>query len=81
MHSRTSDGNDDACPVCGEAYDQQIVVERGDRWADVFGGAPLSFLKRYRRRCTSAYDVERDTQRGESERVVYFHDDGPSRSA
>lgn len=77
MHSRTSDGDDEACPVCGQAYDQRIVVERGDGWADVFGGPPLTFLKRYRRWCTGQHDVERDAQRRESERVVYFHDKEP----
>ncbi|MFC4549755.1 MULTISPECIES: hypothetical protein [Halorussus] len=77
MHSRAPDaGDDDACPVCGRPYDQRIVVERGDRWEDIYGGQPLSFFKKYRRRCSSHQDVERETTCGEGERVVYFHDDG-----
>jgi len=74
MHSH--DPDEPACPVCGEPYDERLLVERGDRWADVFGGQPLSFLKKYRRRCASRQDVERETATGEGERVVYFHNDG-----
>ncbi|WP_132058786.1 hypothetical protein [Halorussus amylolyticus] len=74
MHSH--DPDEVACPVCGQPYDERIVVERGDRWADAFGGQPLSFLKRYRRRCASRQDAERETTLGEGARVVYFHDDG-----
>lgn len=76
MHSRDKDGT--PCPVCGKPYDQQVVVERGDGWADVFGGPPYSVLAKYQRQCASRYDAEADRARGEGERVVYFHDDGPA---
>lgn len=61
------------CPVCGEQYAERIVVEQGDRWADLFPGTPLDFFRRYRRRCAAQVDVERGTQRTDDERVVYFH--------
>lgn len=76
MHSR--DPDEATCPVCGKAYDQRVVVARGDRWADVFGGPPYSVLSQYQRQCASRYDAEDDRDRGEGERVVYFHDDGPA---
>jgi hypothetical protein len=76
MHSR--DPDETPCPVCGKAYDQRVVVERGDRWADVFGGPPYSVLSKYQRQCASRYDAEDDRTRSEGERVVYFHDDGPA---
>ena len=76
MQSR--DPDETACPVCGQPYDQRVVVERGDRWADVFGGPPFSSLTKYARRCTSRYDADDERDRGERERVVYFHDDSPA---
>jgi hypothetical protein len=76
VHSH--DPDETPCPVCGKAYDQRVVVERGDRWADVFGGPPFSALTKYSRRCASRHDVEEERARGEGERVVYFHDDGPA---
>jgi hypothetical protein len=76
MHSR--DPDETPCPVCGKAYDQRVVVERGDRWADVFGGPPFSALTKYTRRCTSRMDAEGERQRSEGERVLYFHNDGPA---
>jgi rubredoxin len=66
--------DDDRCPVCGQAYDELVVVERGDGWSDVFAGTPLSFFKRYQRRCTSVRDVERDRQLPGDRRAVYFHE-------
>ncbi|WP_254536104.1 hypothetical protein [Halomarina litorea] len=63
----------DDCPVCGESYAERVVVERGLRWGDLFAGSPLDYFGRYRRRCTAGYDVERDRQVGEDERVAYFH--------
>lgn len=74
MHAH--DPDETPCPVCGQPYDQRVVVERGDRWADVFGGPPLSVLQQYQRQCASRQDVERETVRGDGERVVYLHDDG-----
>ncbi|MFB6171767.1 MAG: hypothetical protein ABEJ23_04485 [Haloarculaceae archaeon] len=65
--------DDRECPVCGQQYEERIVVERGDRWADLFPGTPLDFFQRYRRRCAAQVDVERETQRSDAERVVYFH--------
>ncbi|MEF8773866.1 MAG: hypothetical protein V5A23_05410 [Halobacteriales archaeon] len=70
-HGGPDDGA--SCPVCGQPYDRQVVVERGDGWSDVFAGTPFSFFGRYARRCTSQQDVERDEQRPDSERVLYFH--------
>lgn len=70
MH-RTPD--EDACPVCGEAYAERVVVERGDRWGDIYAGTPFSFFKRYRRRCTAQYDVGADEQLADGARAVYFH--------
>ncbi|USZ69882.1 hypothetical protein NGM10_15875 (plasmid) [Halorussus salilacus] len=75
---RSNTPEETPCPVCGEPYDERIVVERGDRWADAFGGPPLSVLAQYRRWCASERDAERETVRGEGERVVYFHDDRPA---
>ncbi|PSP81507.1 hypothetical protein BRC81_00675 [Halobacteriales archaeon QS_1_68_20] len=72
MAHRSPDG--DVCPVCGQEYDQRVVVERGDGWSDVFAGTPLSFFRRYQRRCTSQFDVESDSKRPGSECVVYFHE-------
>ena len=72
MGRRTPD--DGRCPVCGQEYDQRIVVERGDTWSDVFAGTPLSFFRRYQRRCATQYDIEEDTTRSKSQRVVYFHE-------
>lgn len=66
--------DDDACPVCGQAYAERVVVERGDTWSDVFAGAPLSFFRKYARRCTSQQDVETGHQRPERECVLYFHE-------
>lgn len=71
MPDATSSTND--CPLCGEPYDQQIVVEQGMRWEDLFPGTPLDFFKRYERRCTSRYDAEEDDQLPERKRAVYFH--------
>lgn len=71
MPGRTSD--DSRCPVCGQAYDQRIVVERGDQWGDLFAGSPLDFFGRYRRRCSARADVERDVQLGDDQCAVYFH--------
>lgn len=76
MQSR--DPDETACPVCGQPYDQRVVVERGDRWADVFGGPPFSTLSKYSRRCASRTDVEEERERGRSELAVYLHDDGPA---
>lgn len=64
----------DVCPVCGQEYDQRVVVERGDGWSDVYAGTPLSFFRRYQRRCTSQYDVESDSRHTAGECVVYFHE-------
>lgn len=67
-------GSDEpVCPVCGQPFDQQVVVSRGDSWSDIFAGTPFSFFRRYRRRCTSQYDVETDTQYRDGELVLYFH--------
>lgn len=76
MHSH--DPDETPCPVCGQPYDQRVVVERGDRWADVFGGPPFSALTKYARRCATRYDATEERARSESERVVYFHDDDPA---
>lgn len=70
----TGSHSDDApCPVCGQPYDQRIVVERGDRWGDLFAGSPLDYFSRYRRRCSDRRDVECDEVLGEDSRAVYFH--------
>lgn len=49
------------------------MVERGDRWGDIFPGTPLDYFRRYRRRCAAQVDVETDTQHTDDRRVVYFH--------
>lgn len=76
---RMSSKDETRCPVCGEPYDQRIVVERGDRWSDLFPGTTLDFFQRYYRRCSAQQDVEADTTRPGRECVVYFHeaDRGP----
>lgn len=76
VHSQ--DPDETPCPVCGEPYDQRIIVERGDRWPDVFGGTPLTFFEKYARRCSVGYDAERERSVGGGKQVVYFHDDGPA---
>ncbi|WP_136687137.1 hypothetical protein [Halorhabdus amylolytica] len=63
----------ETCPVCGEPYDQRIVVARGDQWGDLYAGPPLSFFRKYRRRCTAREDVETGETLAERERAVYFH--------
>jgi len=65
--------DEDRCPVCGQEYDQRVVVERGDGWSDVFAGQPLSFFGKYRRRCSAQVDVERDEQLPGDRLAVYFH--------
>jgi hypothetical protein len=72
MGARSPDA--ESCPVCGQEYDQRVVVERGDAWSDVFAGTPLSFFRRYQRRCSSQFDVETERERSGSECVVYFHE-------
>lgn len=72
MGRPTSDA--DRCPICGQSYDQRVVVQRGDGWSDVYAGTPLSFFRRYQRRCTSSQDVERDVQLPSDRRAVYFHE-------
>lgn len=72
MHGRSSDVT--ACPVCSKEYDQRVVVERGDRWGDLYGGTLFSFFNRYHRRCSAGYDAETDTDLPERELAVYFHD-------
>lgn len=72
--SRASDGT--GCPVCNREYDQRIVVERGDRWGDIFAGTPFSFFRRYHRRCTSRHDAEEETTLPDDQRAVYFHGGG-----
>lgn len=72
--------DEQSCPVCGQSYDERIVVQRGDSWADLFPGTPLDYFRRYRRRCAAQVDVETDRQRGSDQRVVYFHADGQGRS-
>ena len=74
MHSKAPGDDETTCPVCGRPYDQRIVIERGDHWADVFGGPPFTALQRYERRCTSRQDAERETVRSDDERVCYFHE-------
>lgn len=61
------------CPVCGEAYEERIVVEQGDRWGDLFPGTPFDYFQKYRRRCAAQADAERGTEVTGDERVVYFH--------
>jgi hypothetical protein len=72
MGRPTSDA--ERCPICGQAYDQRVVVQRGDGWSDVFAGTPLSFFKRYQRRCTARHDVEDDEDLPSDRRAVYFHE-------
>lgn len=72
MAPRSTD--EPTCPVCGQPFDERVVVARGDGWSDIFAGTPFSFFKRYQRRCTSRRDVEADATRGEGERVLYFHE-------
>jgi hypothetical protein len=71
MPARTSDAEE--CPVCGASYDQRVVVERGDRWRDIFPGSPLDVMSRYPRRCAALYDEEDERQLRDRERAVYFH--------
>lgn len=81
MHSHAPRDDETTCPVCGQPYDQRIVISRGDRWKDLFGGPPFSALQQYERRCTSRQDVERETVRSDDERVLYFHEaEGPAGS-
>ncbi len=71
MSTRAPD--EDACPVCGQAYDRRIVVERGDEWADLYPGSPFDFFNKYRRRCTADASLEPDANLGRDQRLVYFH--------
>ena len=66
--------DDGACPVCGQPYDERVVVERGDGWSDVFAGRPHEFFTRYGRRCTSRFDEATGEQRRDDEAVLYFHE-------
>lgn len=66
-------GDSEICPICGEPYDQLIVVARGDQWSDLYAGSPLSFFRKYRRRCTAGEDVETGETLTDGERAVYFH--------
>ena len=63
----------DECPLCGKPYDQQIVIEQGVRWDDLFPGTVFDFFTRYPRCCTARYDVKDDTQLPEQKRALYFH--------
>lgn len=74
MTPPTSNSDTTDCPVCGHPYDQRIVVERGDRWGDIYAGSPLSFFRKYRRRCSAQQDVEAEESVGDAEVVVYFHE-------
>lgn len=40
------------CPNCGAPYSEPISVEMGDRYADVLGRTPRSFLTDYIRICS-----------------------------
>lgn len=71
MGPRSTD--EPTCPVCGQPFDQRVVVSRGDGWSDIFAGTPFSFFRRYQRRCTSRYDAVEDTDRRDGELAVYFH--------
>ena len=62
------------CPVCGESYDRRLVVERGDRWADLFPGSPLDIFATYERWCTARYDDQTDTRLPERKCAVFLHD-------
>lgn len=62
------------CPICGEPYAERVVVERGLQWDDLYPGTPFDFFDRYRRRCSAAYDVERDRPVDDGEQVAYFHE-------
>ncbi|WP_135667130.1 hypothetical protein [Halorhabdus rudnickae] len=63
----------ETCPICGEPYDRRIVVARGDQWSDLYPGTPLSFFRKYRRRCTAGEDVETGETLGEDQQAIYFH--------
>jgi hypothetical protein len=63
----------DACPVCGEPYEQRIVVSRGDQWSDLYPGTPFSFFRKFRRRCAARQDVETEEMLTDDQRAVYFH--------
>jgi len=63
----------EACPVCGQPYDQRIVVVRGDQWSDLYPGPPLSFFSKYQRRCATRQDVETGDTLDQNRRAVYFH--------
>jgi rRNA maturation protein Nop10 len=76
--SRSTD--DESCPVCGEAYAERIVVERGDRWADLFPGSPLDYFQRYRRRCATDYDDRDGRELRDGRTAVYFHSSRHRRS-
>lgn len=78
MATRTGSVDQNDCPVCGREYDRRIIVERGDRWGDIYPGPPFSFFKKFRRRCTSIHDVETESKLTEDKRAVYFHDEGRS---
>jgi len=69
----TPSSDEPDCPVCGETYAERIIVERGDRWADLFPGTPLDYFQRYRRRCAADYDGGADRELGDGRRAVYFH--------
>lgn len=75
-----SSTDDTQCPVCGEPYDQRVVVERGDRWSDLFPGTALDYFQRYRRRCSTQVDVEGETRLPGRQCAVYFHEGGGPRA-
>lgn len=70
--STTTSGTQE-CPRCGRPYEQQIIVEQGMQWDDLFPGTPLDFFKRYHRRCTAQYDATDDSHLTERKRAIYFH--------
>lgn len=68
------------CPVCGQEYAKQVVVERGTPWTDLYGGSLFDYLTRYRRRCSARVDEDGDPMVRENKIVLYFHDDKRNRA-
>jgi hypothetical protein len=73
--SRSSDAS--VCPICGTDYDQRLIIERGEQWADLYPGTAFDLVSTYQRLCTAPHDAERPTARATAKRVVYFHKNPP----
>lgn len=68
------------CPVCGQEYAKQVVIDRGTPWTDLYPGSLFDYLTRYRRRCSARVDEDGDLMVREDKIVLYFHGDKRNRA-